>query len=83
MVLSNDQMKANRYGRWAVARKLIRHIVTNLEAGNDVYLCTYTKATRYQRKHAAMFKANRNGAWVQRGKSWVCINFTPVRIVEN
>lgn len=79
MVLTNEQMKPNRFVRWAKARKRIAFIVSNLEAGKTVQLTTYTKATRYTAKHKDMFKATKGGAYVQRGKSWDCIDGVDLR----
>lgn len=72
--MTNDQMKPNRYARWAKARKVISFILSNLEAGKTVQIATYTKAVRYNAKHKEMFKATKTGAYVQRGKSWDCID---------
>jgi len=72
--MTNDEMKAGRFLRWHTARRKIDWIKTRLSEGCTVQLTTYTKTTRYKAKHADMFKANRNGAWVQRGKSWDCID---------
>jgi len=77
--MTNDQMKANRFARWANARKRIAFIVSNLQAGKTVQLTTYTKATRYTAKHIEMFKATKSGAFVQSGKNWLCIDGVDVR----
>lgn len=73
-MLTNDQMKPNRFARWAKARKRINFILENLEAGRTVQIATYTKAVRYTAKHKEMFKATKTGAYVQRGKNWDCID---------
>jgi hypothetical protein len=51
-------------------------IKAQLAAGRIVQLTTYTKATSYDARHADMFKATKAGAFVRRGKSWDCIDFT-------
>ena len=78
-MITNDQMKPNRFARWANARKRVSFIVSNLNAGKTVQLTTYTKATRYNAKHINMFKATKFGAFVQSGKSWLCIDGVDVR----
>lgn len=72
--MTNSQMKPGRYLRWHEARKRIAWIQTRLAEGMTVQLTTYTKATRYTAKHATMFRAARDGAYVQRGKYWDCID---------
>jgi hypothetical protein len=78
-MLTNAQMKAGRYLRWHQARRKIAWIVGHLEAGRTVQLTTYTRCTRYTKKHIAMFKATKAGAYVQQGKSWVCFDGSDVR----
>lgn len=78
-MLTNDQMKPNRFARWAKARKRVSFIVSNLQAGKTVQITTYTKATRYTAKHINMFKATKSGAFVQSGKNWLCIDGVDVR----
>ena len=78
-MLTNDQMKPNRFARWAKARKRIKFILENLESGRTVQISTYLKSVRYTAKHKEMFKATKNGAWVQRGKNWDCIDGCDVR----
>jgi hypothetical protein len=76
--MTNEQMVANRYGRWAGYRKLIASIKATLAADGVVMIPTYTRCTRYDRRHIDMFKANRNGAWVARGKNWDCISLSKI-----
>ena len=73
-MLPNSAMKPNRFLTMHVARKRIAWIKAQLGAGRDVYVSTYLRHTKYQPKHADMFKAFKNGAFVQRGKSWDCID---------
>ncbi len=78
-MLTNDQMKAGRFHRWAKARKRIAWIKAHLYEGHTVQLTTYTKYTRYTIKHVDMSKATPSGAYVRRGKSWDCIDGCDVR----
>jgi len=73
--LTNDKMTPNRFGQWAGARRRVAWIIANLEAGKEVWIGTQTRQTKYTRKHIDMFKATRSGAYVQSGKSWLCIDF--------
>lgn len=81
-MLSNDQMKADRYGRWARSRALVRKIESTLASGGMVMIATYTQAKQYDKRHAGMFKATKSGAFVQRGKSWDCIDYCGIRFAQ-
>jgi hypothetical protein len=74
--ITNPQMIAGRFLRYARARQRVAWIKAQLAAGRIVQLTTRTKATSYDARHADMFKATKAGAFVQRGKSWDCINFS-------
>lgn len=73
-MLTNDQMKAGRFIRFHKARKLVKAINAHLEAGRTVQFTTYTTALRLTRKHIGMLKATKSGVYVQRGKSWDCVD---------
>jgi hypothetical protein len=77
--MNNEQMKAGRFLALHKARRMFRFITANLAAGNDIQLTTYTRSTVYKTKHAAMFKLSGRSVYVQRGKSWDCINSVHVR----
>ena len=79
MSITNSQMIAGRFLRYARARKAIAWIKAQLAAGRIVQLATYTKATNYDARHADMFKATKAGAFVRRGKSWDCIDLCELR----
>ncbi len=81
--MTNDQMKAGRFLSLHKARRMFRFISANLAAGNEIQLTTYTRSTVYKAKHAAMFKINGTSVYVQRGKSWDCINGVHVRALGN
>ena len=78
--MSNEQMIANRFGRWYAARKRIAYIKSQLMAGKTVYLCTHLTAIKCTAKHIDMLKATRNGAYVQMGKRWDCIDYSAIRV---
>jgi hypothetical protein len=75
MSLTNSQMIAGRFLRYARARNRVAWIKAQLAAGRIVQLTTYTKTASYGSRHADMFKATKAGAFVQRGKSWDCIDY--------
>lgn len=79
-MLTNTEMKANRFATWQKARRKVAAIVSHLEAGHTVMICSYTKVTKCTRKHAGMFKAAKNGAYIQRGKSWDCIDGCKIEV---
>jgi hypothetical protein len=79
MSLTNSQMIAGRFLRYARTRKRIAWIKGQLAKGHIVQLATYTKATNYHAHHADMFKATKAGAFVRRGKSWDCIDLCELR----
>lgn len=78
----NSKMTEGRFLRWHKARQRVAWINSHLEAGHTVMLCTYLKAWKYNKRHLGMFKATRTGAYVQRGKSWDCIDGCLIRIYE-
>jgi len=53
---------------------LFERIQAHLAEGGKVLIATYTKATLYSPKHAAMFKAptkpTEQGVYVQHGRRW-------------
>lgn len=76
-VLSNDQMKAGRYLRFQQAKRKLEWIKARSAEGLDVYVCTYTKSTRFTPKTMAKgewFKATRSGLYVARGRQWDCVD---------
>lgn len=73
-MIKNSDMKANRFATWHNARRKVAAIVAHLEAGHTVMICSYTRVTKCTRKHAGMFKAARNGAFIQMGNRWDCID---------
>ena len=80
-MLTNDQMKPNRFAKWAKARAKVAAIKAHLKADGRVVLGTCTKAWVFTAKHADMFKATKSGAYVQHGKGWDCIDFSAIKFV--
>jgi hypothetical protein len=79
MAINNEQMKAGRFLKLHRARRMFRFIAANLTAGNSVQITTYTKSTVYKAKHVDMFKLKGASVWVQRGKTWDCIDLCHIR----
>jgi hypothetical protein len=77
--MTNAEMIPNRFLKVHQARSRYRSIVAHLQAGGSVQLVTYTRATQYGPKHLGFFKISGSSIYVQRGKSWDCIDFTPIR----
>lgn len=77
--MTNEQMKPGRFLRFYKARKRIAFIRENLAAGHIIQITTSLRAVRYSAKHIDMFKATKTGAYVQRGKSWDCIDYCDIR----
>lgn len=67
-MMTNAQMKPNRYGRWAQNRQRCATIQNALRAGKRVTLGTYLKAWTYDARHLEMFSADRTGCYVRSGK---------------
>lgn len=72
-MLTNDQMKPGRFARWAFARRLHRKIVAHLDAGGIVDLGTSVRVTRFKKQHRDMFRAGKDGLYIQSGKRWDCV----------
>jgi hypothetical protein len=78
--MSNDQMTAGRFLRWAQARKRIAAIKSHLASGGVVIVATHLKAAQYDgARFVDSFKATRSGAFVRRGKNWDCIDGCAVK----
>ena len=81
-MLANDQMKKGRFEKIYRGKKIFYSIINHLNNNGDVLICTYTKATKYQKKHIAMFKLGKSGSvYVQRGKNWDCIDYTGIKFI--
>lgn len=73
-MLTNAQMTANRFARWAKARAKLAKITEAMNAGATITVTTYGRQLRLTAKHADMLKATKTGLYVQRGKAWDCID---------
>jgi hypothetical protein len=80
--MSNDEMKAGRFLKLSEGRKMYNAIISHLQSGGSVLICTYTKATKFTAKHTNMFKLGKSGSvYMQRGKNWDCIDYVGVKYV--
>jgi hypothetical protein len=75
--MTNQQMKANRFGIWALARRKKAWIDSAIDGGRYVYLCTRLRAIKITRPDQT--KATKSGLYVQRGKSWDCADGCELR----
>lgn len=80
--MTNDQMRPNRFGRWAKARHLYGRIIETLRAGGTVTVATATQYTHYRPKHIDLFKVTPTGVYVQHGKRWDCIDYCGFRFTS-
>jgi hypothetical protein len=78
--MNNSHMRPNRFFQWQQYKKRFAEIQAHLGKGGSVLIPTCTKATLYRPKHAGMFKVTRSGLFVQRGKSFECLNFSAIRL---
>lgn len=72
--MSNDQMKPNRFAKWAASRKIISWIKARLAEGRTVCITNHIKSLQYSKKHVDLFVAGKNGAFVKHGKNLLCID---------
>jgi hypothetical protein len=75
-----NKMKAGRYRRMYVDKKLYNEILTEIARGLAIQVTTYTKSKIYTK--ASQFRLGRDGVYVQRGKNWDCIRGASVRSVR-
>lgn len=70
--ITNEEMKPGRWAKKYRAKSLLAQINDTLSRGGSVVVSTYSRATEYKAKHAAMFRLSGRGdaVLVQRGKSW-------------
>mgnify|MGYP007034017986 FL=1 len=78
-MLTNDQMKPNRFARWSKARKQFAFIQSALASGKTVQVTTNLRATRYTAKHADLFICKKDGIYVRRGKGMDFIGWANIQ----
>jgi hypothetical protein len=76
--MTNQQMIAGRFLRWARVRKQYAWIVAQTEAGRTVYLTTALRSTKITAKHLPMVKATKTGLMIQSGKQWIDYSLTKI-----
>jgi hypothetical protein len=76
--MTNQQMTAGRFLRWARVRKQYAWIVARIEAGRTVYLTTALRSTKITAKHLPMVKATKTGLMIQSGKQWIDYSLTKI-----
>lgn len=79
--MKNEDMKPSRFLKLFEAKTKLAAILGHLAVDGRVVVATPLKATVYTKKHATMFKAHKGSVYVQRGKSWDCIDYCAIRLV--
>lgn len=79
--MGNSQMIAGRFLRWHKARQKVAWMAARIAEGRTVLITTHLRQVRLTAKHAAMIKATKTGAYVQRGKTWNCIDYCKISAV--
>lgn len=80
-MLTNDQMKPNRFGKLARGRRLIKAMNAAWDADRTVFVSTYTNVTKIAPKHRDLVKMDAAGSiFVQRGKRADCIDFCKITV---
>lgn len=69
--MTNQQMIAGRFLRWARVRRQYAWIVAQIDAGRTVYLTTSIRSTKIAAKHLPMVRAAKTGLMIQSGKHWI------------
>ena len=82
-MLTNDQMKPNRFAKLARGRMLYRRMNAAWDAGGFVRVGTATRYTDYRVKHRDMIKLGKSGSlYAQRGRNWDCLDFCSFQFSE-
>ena len=69
----SENLKAQR-------KAVYERIIETLNMGGVVQLYNSMRVVNYSQKHVGMFKLGNDGSmYVQRGKSWDCIDYSGVR----
>jgi hypothetical protein len=73
-MLTNAQMTANRYARWAMARRKLAWIKDRLSAGQTVYLVTAYRSYKITRQTVNALSVSTRGLEMINGKSTLCMD---------
>lgn len=77
-IMNNSDMKANRFKRWADAKKKLVWIKAQASRGLTVYLSTYTNVTKITEKQLELVTATKNGLFIQHGKQKICHDYSKI-----
>jgi hypothetical protein len=75
-MLTNAQMKPNRYARWAKARKKYNAIISNVTAGRTVVIANHMRAYEVTSKNVSLITHNKTGVYLK-GQ---CIDFCSITV---
>ena len=79
-MLANHEMKANRFGRQAKARRQYREIIEHIELGGRVFVGSYTKPKIYSKPE--QFRLGKNEVYAARGKNWDSLIWSPIVFID-
>lgn len=79
--MTNDQMKRDRFGRWAHYRARVRDIEAALRAGKRVFLTTYGGGGAEIRPTTPI-RATPTSFLVRHGKRWIDYTYTKLWITK-
>ncbi len=79
--MSNDEMQAGRFKRWADCRRMAGAINRHLAAGGQVQVTTYTRSTVYGPRFHGKIVAGKTGVYAPRGKGRVDISLCGIRFI--
>jgi len=75
-MLSNADMKPNRYAKWARSKKIYIFMTEYLGVGGSSYIHTAYRTTVI--RNPADLKYDRCGVYVRRGKHWDDISYCEI-----
>lgn len=79
MALTNQEMIAGRFAKWATARRKMAFIQAQIAAGRTVYITTMTKSTKITAKHLSALRVTKfGGLELQSGKGWLDCNWCQI-----
>ena len=82
-MLTNEQMKANRFLVWHKARKQYASIMQALKAGKRIMTASTTRPVIYDARHVDMFRCGKTACYVRRGRNnWDSLEFTKLKVID-
>lgn len=60
------------------AAEKLNWIIDKLDKGMTVYFTTHLRSVAVKAKHKSMLKATSKSLYIQRGKSWDCVDYCKI-----